>query len=128
MLVKADGSRKKLILYNTGLSVLLKERENMTAKIRRNLDFFRSVKDDVILLWRPHPMIDASLPFMPPAAAEEYIELRDSYIKEGFGIYDDSPLLDRAIAVSDAYYGDMSSVVWLYQKTGKPIMIQNCYV
>ena len=100
----------------------------MTAKIRRNLDYFRSVKEDVILLWRPHPMIDASLPFMPPEVADAYTELRDSYIKEGFGIYDDSALLDRAIAVSDAYYGDMSSVVWLYQKTGKPIMIQNCYV
>lgn len=128
MLFKPDGSRRKLILYNTGLSALLKERENMTAKIRRNLDYFRSVKEDVILLWRPHPMIDASLPFMPPEVADAYTELRDSYIKEGFGIYDDSALLDRAIAVSDAYYGDMSSVVWLYQKTGKPIMIQNCYV
>lgn len=43
----------------------------------------------------------------------------------GWGIYDDTPDIDRAIALSDAYYGDMSSVVELYKVTGKPIMIQN---
>ena len=43
----------------------------------------------------------------------------------GFGIYDDSPDMDRAVIVSDAYYGDWSSIVHLYQKTGKPVMIQD---
>ena len=36
--------------------------------------------------------------------------------------------MNRAIAVSDAYYGDQSSLVALYRKTGKPIMIQNADV
>ncbi|WMJ90207.1 hypothetical protein [Anaerocolumna sp. MB42-C2] len=39
-------------------------------------------------------------------------------------IYDDSPDLHRVIAMSDAYYGDASSVMTLYQKTGKPIIYQ----
>ena len=30
-----------------------------------------------------------------------------------------------AVVLSDAYYGDPSSVVQVYKKTGKPIMIQN---
>jgi hypothetical protein len=33
--------------------------------------------------------------------------------------------LERAIAVSDAYFGDGSSVVQLCQKAGMPVMIQN---
>jgi len=33
--------------------------------------------------------------------------------------------MDRAVVLSDAYYGDFSSVVQVYQKTGKPVMIQN---
>ena len=37
----------------------------------------------------------------------------------------DTADLHRAIALSDAYYGDWSSVVSLYEKTGKPILIQN---
>ncbi len=31
--------------------------------------------------------------------------------------------IDRAIVISDAYYGDSSSVVQMYQVTGKPIAI-----
>ena len=33
--------------------------------------------------------------------------------------------MNRAIVLSDAYYGDGSSIVYLYRKTGKRIMIQN---
>ena len=44
---------------------------------------------------------------------------------EDWGIYDNTPELDRAMVISDAYYGDGSSIVQLYQKTGKAIMIQD---
>ena len=56
--------------------------------------------------------------------SEEEIEKMEEGI-EHFVIYDDSADLDRAIVVSDAYYGDASSIVQLFQKTRKPIMIQN---
>ena len=51
----------------------------------------------------------------------------EQYQAEGWGIYDDSAELDRAILLSDGYYGDRSSVVSLYQKTEKPLMLQNVY-
>ena len=63
---------------------------------------------------------------MHPELYGEYMEIVEGYKAAGWGIYDDSPDMDRAIAVSDAYYGDSSSLVWLYKVTGKPIMIQNC--
>ena len=62
---------------------------------------------------------------MRPKLWEGYKEIRDRYIEEGWGIYDDSAELDRAVAISDAYYGDMSSVVQLYKKAGKASMIQD---
>ncbi len=123
-----DGSRKKVILYNTSIAAILRDNEKMTAKIRRVLDFFYDNRDRVALLWRPHPLIEATLGSMRPELLKEYQTLRDGYIEAGWGIYDDSPDLDRAILWSDAYYGDESSLVWLYRKTGKPIMIQNAYV
>ena len=46
-----------------------------------------------------------------------------AYREEGWGIYDDTPDLGRAIALSDAYYGSISSVLTLYKETGKPILI-----
>lgn len=62
---------------------------------------------------------------MHPELWEEYCEIVQKYKNEDWGIYDDTPDLDRAIAISDAYYGDGSSVVQLCQKAGLPVMIQN---
>ena len=36
--------------------------------------------------------------------------------------------MDRAVVLSDGYYGDPSSVVQVYQETGKPVMMQNVNV
>lgn len=51
--------------------------------------------------------------------------IRNSFLKTEIGIYDDISDMYAAIAVSDGYYGDGSSVVQLYRQTGKPVMIQN---
>ncbi|MCR5089519.1 MAG: hypothetical protein K6C08_08415, partial [Oscillospiraceae bacterium] len=104
------------------------EDDRMLDKIRRVFDVFKENAEDVALLWRPHPLIEATLTSMRPQLWEEYKAMVEEYKVSGWGIYDDSPELDRAIAVSDAYYGDPSSVVQLYKETGKPIMIQNVEV
>ena len=125
---KPNGTRKKIILYNTGLSAMLKENGQMLEKIKDVFRIFEENKDEVVLLWRPHPLLEATLTSMRTELEEEYREIKKSFFENRIGIYDDSPDLDRAIVLSDAYYGDMSSVVWLYQKTGKPIMIQNAEI
>ena len=61
---------------------------------------------------------------MRPEVLKEYEELKKQYIKAGWGIYDDTSDLDRAIICSDIYYGDQSSVMELYRITGKPILYQ----
>ena len=58
----------------------------------------------------------------------EYEKLVKWYKEEGWGIYDDSSDMDRAVVLSDAYYGDMSSLVPVYQQTGKMMMIQNALI
>jgi hypothetical protein len=62
---------------------------------------------------------------MRPEILNAYDAIVKAYQKENWGIFDDTPDLHRAIAVSDAYYGDVSSLVELYRVTGKPVMIQN---
>lgn len=122
---RPDGSSKKIILYNTSIGGLLKHNEKMLAKMNYVFDIFRENQDEAVLLWRPHPLIESTLTSMRPQLWAAYKAMRDQYLAEGWGIYDDTADLDRAIAISDAYYGDGSSVVQLYQQTGKPIMIQN---
>lgn len=96
----------------------------MLDKVERVLGMFQEECSEVVLLWRPHPLIEATLASMRPQLLERYRRIVEEYKAAGWGIYDDSADMDRAIAVSDGYYGDMSSVVWLYRETGKPIMLQ----
>ena len=121
---KADGSWKKVVFYNVGVSALLHDEYKLLEKMESVFNVFRRRKDKVTLLWRPHPLIQATIESMRPQLWEAYREIRDRYIAEGWGIYDDSADMDRAIVLSDAYYGvGSSSVVQVYQRTGKPVLI-----
>lgn len=122
---KPDGSRKKIILYNTSVGALLQYEDQMLEKMRSVFQIFLESKDDVALLWRPHPLIEATINSMRPQLWEKYHKVVEEYKLAGWGIYDDSPELERAIALCDAYYGDYSSLVQLCQEAGKPVMIQN---
>ena len=124
---RPDGNRKKVILYNTTIGSTLKESADMLAKIEDVLRFFENDRETA-LLWRPHPLLKTTLRSMRPDLLQDFLRIEEQYKKGGWGIYDESADLYRAIAVSDAYYGDMSSVVELYKQTGKPIMIQNVEV
>lgn len=125
LIVKADGSRKKVIIYNTSVNGLLQHTDQYIDKMKRVFQTFREYNDKVVLLWRPHPLIKATISSMRPALWQEYENLVNEYIQEGWGIYDDTADIDRAIAMSDAYYGDGSSLVQLCQKVKMPVMLQN---
>ena len=122
---KPDGSRKKIIFYNTSVGALLQQSEKMLQKMESVFEVFKENQEEIALLWRPHPLIKATVESMRPQLWIAYDRLVTKYREEGWGIYDDSSDIDRAIALSDAYYGDGSSVVQMYQQTGKPIMMQN---
>ena len=126
-MVKPDGSDKKVILYNTTINSMLDQQEKMIKKIRDVLEVFKE-NSETVLLWRPHPLLKATLKSMRPKLLHEYEKIEEEYKNTGWGIFDDTSDLYRAITISDAYYGDMSSVVELYKQTGKPIMIQNTEV
>lgn len=128
VIVKPDGSWKKIILYNTGIAALLTHNEKWVDKIENVLKTFEENKDEIALLWRPHPLIESTMNSMRPEVFQKYMTLKQRYLAEGWGIYDETADVDRAVVLSDAYYGDGSSVVQLYRQTGKPIMIQNVEV
>jgi hypothetical protein len=122
---KPDKSWKKIIFYNTSIGALLSNNEKMLEKMKYVFSIFKEYKDEVALLWRPHPLVENTVKSMRPDLWEQYKAIVDQYKQEGWGIYDDTADMDRAIVLSDGYYGDGSSVVQLYQQTGKPVMIQN---
>lgn len=122
---KSNGSRKKIVLYNISINNLLQFSEQLLEKIRNVLNVFKEREDEVALLWRPHPLIKAAIESMRPQLGYEYQTLVDQYRTDNWGIYDDTPDLDRAIVISDAYYGDESSVVQLCGEVSVPVMVQD---
>lgn len=114
---------KKVILYITSIAPMLRNSDKVCAKLRYVFDTFRN-RNDVVLWWRPHPLMKATFHSMRSQFEEEYLSLEKLYIEEGWGIFDDSTDLHRAICYSDACYGDPSSVMTLYKQTGKPVMYE----
>lgn len=126
ILFSSDGTRKRTIFYNTSVGAILNNSEQYIKKIESVFKYFRSNKN-LVLWWRPHPLSKATFSSMKKEMAEKYDSLVKGYIEEGFGIYDETTNLDRAIFWSDAYYGDRSSVTMLFSAMNKPVMIQSVH-
>jgi len=122
---KPTGESKKIILYNTSVSALLTYGNKALEKMQRVFQIFHSNSEDIALLWRPHPLIQATIESMRPQLWAYYHEVCVNYQDAGWGIYDDTADLDRAIVMSDGYYGDPSSLVHLCRSIGMPVMLQN---
>jgi len=123
-------NNKKIIFYNTSISSLLentiengKPSNKYLQKVKSVFEFFKNQKD-YVLLWRPHPLLEGTIKSMRPWLLQEYTEIVNKYKADGYGIYDDSTDLNRAIALSDMYYGDGSSVTLLFEAIGKQVTYQ----
>jgi hypothetical protein len=116
---------KKIVLYNTSVaSVIDIPPELFLTKIHSVFETFRK-RDDVLLWHRPHPLTEATFKTMRQSVYDEYRQIIEEYKTGGFGIYDDTTDLHRAIAWSDIHYGDENSVALMYLVTGKPVIIQH---
>lgn len=122
---KADGSSKKIVFYNISITSLLENNEKMLKKIDEVLEQFRTRQNEVALLWRPHPLLKKTIIAMRPQLKDAYEERIQQYQKEGWGIYDETPDSNLAMILSDAYYGDYSSLIVAYQALNKPVLLQN---
>ena len=123
---KQDGDclvRKKVYFYNTSIGGMLGDTEAFLKKLRYVFDTFKG-RDDVCILWRPHPLLESTFDSMRPAYKAEYEQIKRYYIENDIGIFDDTPDMTDAIAWSDAYIGDAgTSVTSVFGVVGKPMFI-----
>ena len=122
---KPDKSWKKIVFYNTSIAALLENDEKMLEKMRYVFRVLKEHKGEIALLWRPHPLIQNTISSMRPSLWKEYEQIVNQYKEEGWGIYDDTSDVERAVILSDIYYGDHSSVVQLCQAVEKKVIIQD---
>jgi len=123
-------NNKKVVFYNLSIGSLLentiendKPSDKYFKKVKSVFNFFKNQKD-YVLLWRPHPLLESTIKSMRPWLEREYAEIVNEYKAGGYGIYDDTADLNRAVALSDVYYGDGSSVMKLFDVARKPIAWQ----
>ncbi len=115
---------RKVIFYNTSVSSMLQNGDRHIKKMEWVFMMFHR-HPEVVLWWRPHPLELSTVQSMRPELEQKYYELKQDYKAKAIGILDESSDLHRAIAVSDAYYGDWSSVLQLYKVTEKPVFLAN---
>ena len=112
---------KKVYFYNTSLGGMLADTEAFFKKMKYVFRTFAG-REDACLLWRPHPLMMSTLETTRRDAVPFYEKLRDYFISNDIGIYDDTPMIETAIAWSDVYVGDTAtSVTSLFGIAGKPI-------
>lgn len=112
---------KKVILFNVSINGILQNKRYALDKIRYVLSCFEN-RDDVVLLWRPHPLVEATLKSMRPEMYEEYMSIKKSFVRKGKGIFDETGDAGVAAVVADAYLGEnSSSLVHYFGVLGKPV-------
>lgn len=113
---------KKVILFNVSINGILQNKRYALGKIRYVLSCFEN-RDDVVLLWRPHPLVEATLKSMRSEMYEEYMSIKKSFIRKGKGIFDETGDAGISAVVADAYLGEYaSSMVHYFGVLGKPVM------
>ena len=116
---------RKVYFYNTSISGMLADTESFLKKMYYVFQCFKGRKD-VCLLWRPHPLLEATFDSLRPQYRQKYEALKQMFMNEDLGILDTTPDIADAISLSDAYIGDGStSVTSLFGIVGKPIFVLN---
>lgn len=116
---------RKVYFYNTSISGMLADTENFLKKMHYVFRCFAG-RENACLLWRPHPLLEASFDSMRPEYRPMYDALKQLFLEQGLGIYDATPDVTDTVALCDAYIGDAgSSVISLFGIAGKPVFILN---
>lgn len=125
---RIEKTEKKKVFLNTSINAFLNDGPFMLEKLRRVFETVNE-RDDIILVWRPHPLLEKTLTAMKPELTELYQEIKDYFFKNEIGIFDETDDISRVVALCDAYIGeDATSVINLFAVLGKPIFIINNYL
>ena len=120
---------KIVYFFNTSLGGMLADTEAFLKKLRYVFQCFAEKRDDACLLWRPHPLLDETFTTARSQYKEQYEQLKQEFLTAGLGIYDTTPDIEKAIAVSDCYIGDSgTSVTALFGIAGKPVYLLDNYI
>lgn len=116
-----DGRRT--LMLNSTLEELLNCNEKILIKLFKFFEFLHAYKE-IAVIWRPHPLYEATIRAMRPMLLQQYIELKTFFVDNEIGVLDTTPDISSTVAVADGYIGSpASSVVNLFGAAGKPVFL-----
>lgn len=114
---------KKSLMLNTSLSCFLQDGKIYLDKLKY---LFEWIKKDgrICLIWRPHPLLFATIQSMTPELIGEYDSLIDYFHEQNIGILDSTQDITHTVAIADGYIGEASSsIINLFWVAQKPVFI-----
>ncbi len=118
---KARG--RKVLLWDTHLSYFGRWGDNMAAEAEKTFSSFRALADELTVIWRPHPLTEASIRSMQPQYAKPYADVVAMAKEQENIIIDTSGDYLAAFLCSDAMLTWFGSLTYEYLATGKPVII-----
>lgn len=119
---------KRVLMLNTSINSFLSYGNEMFKKLRR-LFRLMQVKKQAALIWRPHPLLEATIQSMRPELSGEFSSLKTTFIDSRIGVFDQTADIADTVALSDGYIGEAeSSVKNLFAAAGKPVFILNFHI
>lgn len=118
-----DLQGKKALMLNTTINDILNNGENLINKLQHFFEKVSSI-DNVVIVWRPHPLLEGTVKAMRPEFIDRYNELVQYFSNNNIGVLDRTGDISMAVAATNGYIGSAySSVVNLFAVCGKPIFL-----
>lgn len=111
---------KKVILINSTIASFL-SLDNYIEKYTQLIEELLNTSEYVVI-WRPHPLLEATIKSMRPNKWEQFIEMKNYFVSFPNFILDNTKDALMSIQCSDLLISDYSSIVFSYLITGKPVI------
>lgn len=112
---------RKSIVLNSSIGNMLNVPDYL-KKMRERISDILSF-EELVLIWRPHPLLETTINTLLPQLHDDYMQLIEIVEKSGNAILDLSSSNVAATAVSDGMISDTSSWARQYIATGKPVLM-----
>lgn len=112
---------KKVILINLTLAIILEN--DVWLDVFFNLLKDISKENNMAIIFRPHPLTDATIISMRPNLVSKYKEMKEYINSSNNIIFDTTTTLNNSLYYSNAMISTSSSLVYNYLLTEKPLLI-----
>lgn len=132
----------KTILYMIDFSKFIENSEHAIEKLSKVISVMKNAHETegLKVIWHEQPTLTIYLCQKDPLLWDEYVEIRDQFLEEGWGEYDSfadvltenesyvslyKEHVSRLVDACTAYYGDPGWIANMFRNAKKPVMLQD---